>query len=688
MLESIATYKETVKVDTGGQEPVGLARVPEPVQVARAELLQELMAAGIEVTKVSKLRRWLEGRIGIPLLSDNHLISQYLGPLKVLEANALLAEFKDEFVGVYHDGTTYLGEAFCIILRCVKKDFSIVLRLVRLAFLAGSMNNTQISAILMDTICQHMRVNTINVLAFMHDSASANLLSYHDKLEGVFAYSNDNTCMPHTDNHVGEAFATPVLDEYMHLYNMAVSKKNSASLRLFAQITGKMPKHVGATRWWSTNDVQELSLLPNLLNGNLRSWAESMIADGICPTTAPKMLTFLDNKDKKNRCMIEMITVVHVGKHLKAGGTQLEGDGFEFITAYDTLVAMGEHLKESMSSFELMSELLQVVEVNGDADDASLYCSSRRDRVASVPEILLSLSTVKDVMVSINSEWWDWRGAGAPQPRYKGKIVKWECKVAGSEQLRIKWEIGIVEGVMQEGYADAEKADLSKVSTRGGKALTEPKFSFQLEPYENGAPAPTLLQKEVAVSDAAPFLLTKPDFSKMQVVKEYARTVVAPAIDYWRTTIDNKKGAEVARFKVARIFNPLHVLGYPISVADIDSLKILRLTEHPLIRPHIEGMKSELIKYQALVKSIKPLDQRKDAKCKDTFVLSDWWRCNSGELPHFAFVLRAVLTNAPNSCPPERLFSMFNATFGEDQQRSFGDYLELAMQYQYNKRNV
>ena len=96
----------------------------------------------------------------------------------------------------------------------------------------------------------------------------------------------------------------------------------------------------------------------------------------------------------------------------------------------------------------------------------------------------------------------------------------------------------------------------------------------------------------------------------------------------------------------------------------------------------------EIIKYQALVKSIKPLDQRKDAKGKDTFVLSDWWRCNSGELPHFAFVLRAVLTNAPNSCPPERLFSMFNATFGEDQKRSFGDYLELAMQSQYNKRNV
>ena len=92
----------------------------------------------------------------------------------------------------------------------------------------------------------------------------------------------------------------------------------------------------------------------------------------------------------------------------------------------------------------------------------------------------------------------------------------------------------------------------------------------------------------------------------------------------------------MARLKVARIFNPLHVLGYQISVADIDSLKILRLTrtEHPLIMPHIDGMKSEIrvIKYQALVKSIKPLDQRKDAKGKDTFVLSDWWRCNSGDI--------------------------------------------------------
>ncbi len=35
----------------------------------------------------------------------------------------------------------------------------------------------------------------------------------------------------------------------------------------------------------------------------------------------------------------------------------------------------------------------------------------------------------------------------------------------------------------------------------------------------------------------------------------------------------------------------------------------------------------------------------------------DWWKANCAKLPAFTYVLRAVLTNSPNSCPPERLFS-------------------------------
>ena len=69
-----------------------------------------------------------------------------------------------------------------------------------------------------------------------------------------------------------------------------------------------------------------------------------------------------------------------------------------------------------------------------------------------------------------------------------------------------------------------------------------------------------------------------------------------------------------------------------------------------------------------------------------TLDMSDWWKANCAKLPAFTYVLRAVLIHSPNSCPPERLFSIFNATFYDDQKKSYADYMQLSMQSQVNKR--
>ena len=50
-------------------------------------------------------------------------------------------------------------------------------------------------------------------------------------------------------------------------------------------------------------------------------------------------------------------------------------------------------------------------------------------------------------------------------------------------------------------------------------------------------------------------------------------------------------------------------------------------------------------------------------------------------------MLRAVLANAPNSIPHERVFSILNNTFDDDQDSSKADYIELALQLQFNKRS-
>jgi len=179
---------------------------------------------------------------------------------------------------------------------------------------------------------------------------------------------------------------------------------------------------------------------------------------------------------------------------------------------------------------------------------------------------------------------------------------------------------------------------------------------------------------------AAPFSLANPDFSKTEVVRAYVHTIVDPVMDYWKQTIENKKGAQVERMKTDRIFNRLHVLGTKISESDIDGLKIFKFYDHPEIRAQIPVMKPECTRYQALVESIKSFEDRKDSEGKDTFDLSDWWKSNCATVPGFTYVFRAVLTNSPNSCPTESLFSIFNTTYDDDQKRSHSHYIELSMQ--------
>mmetsp|Transcript_2893 Transcript_2893/g.8575 ORF Transcript_2893/g.8575 Transcript_2893/m.8575 type:complete len:82 (-) Transcript_2893:270-515(-) len=74
-------------------------------------------------------------------------------------------EFRDEFIGVYHDGTTHSGESFAIVFRTCGPDFTFRLRVARVMFLRGSMSVSadQISSCLIDTIASHMRLSVSNV---------------------------------------------------------------------------------------------------------------------------------------------------------------------------------------------------------------------------------------------------------------------------------------------------------------------------------------------------------------------------------------------------------------------------------------------------------------------------------------------------------------------------------------------
>ena len=153
----------------------------------------------------------------------------------------------------------------------------------------------------------------------------------------------------------------------------------------------------------------------------------------------------------------------------------------------------------------------------------------------AAPSKVVNLRKLTTLMLTLlNTDWWNWAGE-VSAARVKGRIIKWGLKSRGREQLSIEWELGIGDDGYVSGqvtYDVAEVSDLCKDSTLNGKFLSDPKFAYRLEAYANGTPAPNILPKEVDIVQATPFLLTNPDFSKTEVVKPYAHTVVAPVIDY------------------------------------------------------------------------------------------------------------------------------------------------------------
>ncbi len=101
----------------------------------------------------------------------------------------------------------------------------------------------------------------------------------------------------------------------------------------------------------------------------------------------------------------------------------MEGHNFEFITTFDTLTSMGQDVKSCMSSLVLGNLLAPVVEENGGKNDLSMWGHVTQGRVSHVGEVLLSFTSVKGVIVSINPHWWDWPG-DVPLTRVRGRIIK------------------------------------------------------------------------------------------------------------------------------------------------------------------------------------------------------------------------------------------------------------------------
>ena len=98
------------------------------------------------------------------------------------------------------------------------------------------------------------------------------------------------------------------------------------------------------------------------------------------------------------------------------------------------------------------------------------------------------------------------------------------------------------------------------------------------DPIVQGEPLPV----------AAPFVLAAPDFTNVEHLKVLVERMVRPAAEYFKKSMEGKRGTQLQRMKAVRFFNPMHVhANGPVTVADIDGLSVLRFSREPDIQKAI-----------------------------------------------------------------------------------------------------
>jgi len=262
----------------------------------------------------------------------------------------------------------------------------------------------------------------------------------------------------------------------------------------------------------------------------------------------------------------------------------------------------------------------------------------------------------------------------APDARLRGIIKKWANK--SKAHLNITWE-DKNGGSVEHCHDDRED----------GIFLLNEDNDFRLEPFPDGRPAPVA---PVTAGDTA--LISATNLKDPDVLQTMAANMTSNAQQYLQDRFYTQRAGQLERLRCARIFNPLWAKGNLVTLASLDCLVCFRFFSrpHPKLAPYILKMKNELAAYKALIDGIPPRSEREvqdaDGKTYDTFDIREWWVSVREKLPGFFMVLRAVLTHAPNSAPPERLFSILNDSFGSDQTRARADYIEYSLMRQFNER--
>jgi len=160
-----------------------------------------------------------------------------------------------------------------------------------------------------------------------------------------------------------------------------------------------------------------------------------------------------------------------------------------------------------------------------------------------------------------------------------------------------------------------------------------------------------------------------------QQLVAYARNCVEPAVKYFKQQLASNLKTPLEAFKAAQLLNPNKVKFMHLDASSVDALSLFPF----FTQEQIVALKKELPSYLAKVRST---GDDSDIDCLK------WWKSHESTLPVWSDATKRVLVVQPSSAAVERVFSILNTAFGNYQQNSLQDYIEVSTMLKYNSRDI
>ena len=162
------------------------------------------------------------------------------------------------------------------------------------------------------------------------------------------------------------------------------------------------------------------------------------------------------------------------------------------------------------------------------------------------------------------------------------------------------------------------------------------------------------------------------DLAQATILKADTIRKARPAISWFLLKFNIAFRSTVMAFKAAQIFDPVYAQAMAVNLDKVEALRCFPCLDDDAT---IQDLLTELPLYVAAIDGV-------ELEGKDEILR--WW-ARQHTLPCWKSAVKKLLLVQPSSTAAERVFSILNSCFGDDQVSSLEDYIESAVMLRYNR---